>query len=226
MRVADVGTEVAVGLAAGAVVLQDVLIPTSGKVAGGLILEEDFLSPFIGADAFGPTVTLLLDGPHAGFATAAEVARVVNEEFGFEAGTAIARADGPGSVVVRVPPAYGEDPVRFTALLLDVGVDRPGRQPRVVVNPRTGTIVVTGEVEISPVAISHRTLTVEVGGLPPDPRGGGFRPIGEDDLGPRPQLDSLLQALNQLRVPTEDVIHILRTLHKSGKLHAEFIEAG
>ncbi len=154
---------------------------------------------------------------------------MVNREFAFETGVAIALAAGPAAITVRIPPAYRPDPVRFAALLLAVSLDRPDSRPRVVVNARTGTIVVTGEVELSPVAISHKTLTVDVG--PPGGGAGGaapngFRPLGEPEPAPRPQLESLLKALNQLRVPTADVIHILRELHASGKLHAEFVENG
>ena len=224
LRVADVGADLAVGVAAGSVVIQDPRAPLVGKLPGGVILEEDFTVPFVGTDAAGPFVGLLLDAPHAGFGTATEVARVVNREFAFEAGTEVALATGPSSVAVRIPPAYHADPVRFAALLLAVPLDRPEARPRVVVNARTGTIVVTGEVELSPVAISHKTLTVDVG--LPDPGAGAFRPLGEPDPTPRPQLESLLKALNQLRVPTDDVIQILRELHRSGKLHAEFVENG
>ena len=226
LRLADAGADVAVGVAAGPVVIQEPLVPTVGALPGGLILEEDFAVPFVGADAAGPFVTLHLDAPHAGFGTATEVARVVNREFAFEAGVNVARATGPTAVAVRIPPAYHADPVRFAALLLAVPLDRPESRPRVVVNARTGTIVVTGEVELSPVAISHKTLTVDVGLPDPDGGGGAFRPLGEPDPAPRPQLESLLKALNQLRVPTADVIHILRELHASGKLHAEFVENG
>ena len=228
VRVADVGAEVAAGVAAGSVVVQNPDVPTVAKLPGGLIAEEDFAVGFVGLDAAGPFVTLQLDHPHAGFGTASEVARVVNEEFAFEAGGPVARAVGPAGVSVRIPPAYRDDPVRFAALLLAVPLDRSLSRPRVVVNARTGTIVVTGEVEISPVAISHKTLTVDVGLPPPgaETGGGGFRPLGDDAPAPRPQLESLLKALNQLRVPTEDVIDILRELHNSGKLHAEFVESG
>ena len=234
LRIADAGAgaDVAVAIAAGAVAVSDRRVPTTAAVPGGLIAEEDFGVPFVGVDEKGPYVVLHLDAPHAGFRTAAAVARVTNREFAFEAGGDVAQATGPAAVTVRIPDAYHADPVGFAALLLAVPLDGPGARPRVVVNARTGTIVVTGDVEISPVAISHKTLNVDVG-LPPGGMGGagGFRPVGEADprdpaAAPRPQLDNLLKALNQLRVPTEDVIHILRELHRSGKLHAEFEETG
>ena len=75
-----------------------------------------------------------------------EVARVVNAEFSFETNGELARAVGPGAVEVRVPQQYDGDPVKFLALLMEVGVDNPHTQARVVVNTKSGTIVVTGEV--------------------------------------------------------------------------------
>ena len=186
VRVADVGADVAVGVAAGSVVVQNPDVPTVAKLPGGLIAEEDFGVSFVGTDAAGPFVTLLLGAPHAGFGTASEVARVVNQEFAFEAGGEVARATGPAAVSVRIPHAYRTDPVRFAALLLAVPLDRTDARPRVVVNARTGTIVVTGEVEISPVAISHETLTVDVGLPPPGAADvpGGFRPLGDEPTAP------------------------------------------
>ncbi|NNJ27033.1 flagellar basal body P-ring protein FlgI [Alienimonas chondri] len=229
LRLAEAGAEIAVGVAAGPIVIQDPLAPVAGALPNGLILEEDFNVSFVGRDSGGPFVTLQLDASHAGFGAATEVAQAVNREFDFGAGFHVAKAAGPSAIQVRIPPAYHLDPVRFAALLLAVPLDRPESRPRVVVNARTGTIVVTGEVELSPVAISHKTLTVDVG-APPAAAGGrpanGFSPLGEPEPTPRPQLESLLKALNQLRVPTSDVIHILRELHASGKLHAEFVENG
>ena len=114
--------------------------------------------------------------------------------------------------------------MKFLALLMEVGVDNPNSQARVVVNTKSGTVVVTGEVEISPVVIAHKKLTVRVGDplAPPEPE--RFRAFGPKSDPSRPQLDQLVEALNSLQVPTEDVIDILRELNRSGKLHAEFIE--
>ncbi|HEX6985998.1 MAG TPA: flagellar basal body P-ring protein FlgI, partial [Planctomycetaceae bacterium] len=152
------------------------------------------------------------------------VARVVNAEFSFEAGGELARAVGPGAVEVRIPPQYDSDPVKFLALLMEVGVDNPSTQARVIVNNRTGVVVLTGEVEISPVVIAHKKLTIRVGDPLGEPEPERFRALGPADDPARPQLDQLVKALNSLQVPTEDVIDILRELNRSGKLHAEFIE--
>jgi len=220
----EIGADRAVGLASGPISIEDPDSPTTGKVADGIVLEEDFYAYFVDRRSGDPRVTLLLDSGHSGFTSASKVASVVNAEFSFEAGRDLARAAGPGVVEVGIPSQYEEDPVKFLALLMDVGIDNPQTQARVVVNAKSGTVVVTGEVEISPVVIAHKKLTVRIGdpGLEPEPD--RFRVVGPKDDPSRPQLDQLVEALNEMQVPTEDVIDILRELNRSGKLHAEFIE--
>src|SRR5690606_16710045 len=108
------------------------------------------VAPFIDKER-GHVVTLLLDAAHSSFHAASEVARVLNAEFSFEAGTEqLARAIGPGVVEVILPQQYRESPVEFIAQVLEVGIDNPHTEARVVVNQKTGVVVVTGEVEISP----------------------------------------------------------------------------
>ena len=213
-----------VALASGALQIEDPDVPTTALLKGGVSLLRGFESVFIDRNR-GGMITLLLDPSHSSFHAASEVARVVNNEFSFESsGRRIARAIGPGEVQVQVPTEYGESPVEFVAEVLAVGIDNPHTQARVVVNERTGTIVVTGEVEVSPVVISHKNLTVEVGPeVAPGPAVGG-RFVTLPETQPTQQLQDLVKALNQLRVPTADVIHVVRELHRSGKLHALYEE--
>ncbi|HEX6987580.1 MAG TPA: flagellar basal body P-ring protein FlgI, partial [Planctomycetaceae bacterium] len=97
----DIGDDRAVGLASGAVSVENPDLPTTGKVTGGIVLEEDFYSYFVDRRDGTPKVTLLLDSSHASFHSAGEVARVVNAEFSFEASGELAKAVGPGAVEVR-----------------------------------------------------------------------------------------------------------------------------
>lgn len=216
-------------LASGPIYIESSDILTTGKIPDGALVLNNFMAEFIeDRKAAGYFVTLLLDAAHSTFHSASEVARVINAEFSFEARTnELAKAISPGVVEVKVPEQYVTDPVRFLSLLLSVGIDNPHTEARVVVNVKSETIVVTGEVEISPVVISHKNLTVQVGNdflleAAPQAR---FVPLIDRDESQSPQrLDDLVKALNQLRVPTSDIIQILRELHRSGKLHAVYIE--
>jgi flagellar P-ring protein precursor FlgI len=222
----DVRSELVVGLAGGAITVEDLVRPTSGRIVQGVDLQQDVKTLFLNQQQ-GPTVTLLIDPHHASFYTAAEIAQAVNSEFSFEVGgKQIARPVTPAAVELQVPPQYRESPVEFIAQVLDVGIENPTTQARVVLNQRTGTVVVTGEVEISPVVIAHKNFTVEIGVIdPPTTSAGPFVGLLEGQSRQSPQqLEQLVAALNQLRVPTDDIISIIRELSQTGKLHAELIE--
>lgn len=223
VETAEIANDLVIGLASGPIYIEDVNVSTTGRIPQGLILEQDVASLFVDRE-HGDIVTLLLDAEHAGFHTSSEVARVVNAEFTFEVGgRQLARAVGPGVIEVSIPEQYRQVPVDFIAQVLDVGIDNPHTQARVVVNAKTGTIVVTGEVEITPVVISHKNLNIEIGN--PAPVGGvPFVSVDQERTQPQQSLKQLVDALNQLRVPPAEVIAILRELHSSGKLHAVFVE--
>lgn len=215
--------EVAVAMANGAIGVEDPLRPSVGKIQAGASLLEDVTPRFVD-EKNGYRVTLLLDPAHASFWTSSEAARVINAEFSFESsGQLVARSVSPGIVELTVPRQYRDSPVEFVAQVLEVGIDVPHTQARVVINSRTGTVVVTGEVELSPVVITHKNFSLEVGTeeLLAKP----FTEIPGNATRQSPQqLADLVNALNQLRVPTADIIDIIRELHASGKLHAELID--
>ncbi len=238
VETAEIGDDSVAGLASGPVEIENDTIATTGKIPGGVTLEEDFISSL--EKEFNSLlvnkqnkrmVTLLLDAGHSSFYSASEVARVVNAEFEYEGGKKeISKAIGPGVVEVEVPAQYYDSPVEFVALLLQISIENPHTQGRVVVNARTNTVVVTGEVEISPVVVSHKNLTVEVAGVGAGTGGSAakhFISLPKLDQPGRQtpqQLKSLVEALEQLQVPTADIISIIREIHRSGKLHAVYDE--
>jgi flagellar P-ring protein precursor FlgI len=147
----------------------------------------------------------------------------------------IARAIGPGVVRVTIPEPERADPVSFVADVLAVRIENPHTEGRIVLNSRTGTVIVTGEVELSPVIVTHKNLVINVG----DPAaaggagggaaaagtqaGGRFVPLMEKGPQATQQLRDLVDALNQLKVPPADIIDILKDLKASGKLHAVLV---
>ena len=152
-------------LASGPIYIEGPDVLTTGKIPDGVLVMNNFMAEFIeDRKSEGYFVTLLLETALSSFHSASEVAEVINAEFSFETSTSeLAKAISPGVIEVRVPEQYVADPVRFLALLLGVGIDNPHTEARVVVNVKSETIIVTGEVEISPVVISHKNLTVQVG---------------------------------------------------------------
>ncbi len=220
----DGRNQAAVAVATGAVTVEDVKLATTARLASGVDVLRDVTSMFVkqGQDDL---ITLLIDPAKASFWTSSEVANVINAEFTFEAeGRKIAKAVGPGAVEVSIPKIYREQPVEFVAQVLEVGVDNPHTQARVILNATSGTVMVTGEVEISPVVITHKNFNIEIGDEA-EATGGRFFAVAEGQNRQSPvQLQQLQSALNQLRVPPADIIAIIRELHATGKLHAELID--
>ena len=134
--------------------------------------------------------------------------------------TPTATALGPDRVEVAVPELYRDDPVGFIAWILDIDVMTPQTEARVWVNTKSKTVLIHGDVQISPVVISHKSLKVEVAGTPGDPA--PFAPIGSGQE--KQQLDDLLNGLQALKVSNDDVIAIVRELYYSGNLHAVYEE--
>ncbi|MDX1969142.1 MAG: flagellar basal body P-ring protein FlgI [Planctomycetaceae bacterium] len=212
------------GLAGGKIIGEGVSAATTGRINQGVTMQRDATPLFLKQQS-GTSITLMIDPNHASFWTSSEVSRVVNSEFSFEVGgQQVARPLSPNAVEVLIPPQYQETPVDFVAQVLDIGIDVPHTQAKVILNSSTGTVIVTGEVEISPVVISHKSFRIEIGG--PDPSlSGPFVGIIEGQGRQSPQqLEQLVKALNQLRVPSDDIISIVRELHATGKLHAELLD--
>lgn len=205
-------------LCSGQVNIDDPEQPMVGVVPGGCQMEADVFTPFY-RDGF---VTLVLDRNHANFQTAANIAYEIERKLAYaESGTAsestrTVRAVDAANIVVRIPEAYMQDPVGFASDLLDIRIDEHEPESRVVINPRAGSIVISGDVEIGDVIVSHRNVVVEAGVTET------FSSI-DVDRSNQPKLQELVDQLNALRVPTQDVIDIIRGIERNGKLHARLI---
>jgi len=230
-------------LAGGAVVIPDTEVPTVGLVRNGATMERNILHTYVvrgaelahrhpGLAADGHYVTLVLDDAHANFAMAANIAMRINEKHG-RPGSDLAIAVDPKNVIVRIPRYEMSNVASFvgavesTDLLHDDVTE--ATEARVRINRKTGTIVITGDVEVSPAVITQRGLTITVTGgqgqaVAPGQAGqqGEWVALNPRDLGSVEQkqmLSDLVQALNQMKVPISDRIAIIEELHKTGKLH-------
>jgi flagellar P-ring protein precursor FlgI len=202
--------------AEGLVSLDSAGVTTTGRIHGGCRLEEEFFNAF----TQDGRITLVLDRSHADFQVAQDVADVINEHFQLQSGNlALAKALDQTNVVVAIPPQYRDYPVDFVSQVLSVPMQEVRTGARVVINERAGTIVIDGDVEIGAVVVSHKNVTVETGGAA---AAGQFVPI-DLQQNPSPKLKALVAALNAVHVPPEDMIEIIKRLHRSGKLHARLI---
>ena len=204
---------------------------TRGVVRGGGHVTREILTPTIARDG---TITLLINPNVAGWTTAQLLADVVNQHrLGFDRqGEPIATALDERTVRIRIPSTDLSDPAGFIADIMSVRFDPSLLKlpARVVVNEREGIIVMTGDVEISPTAVTHGDLIIT--SVTPPGAGAGAQPTSPGrwatlSTSRIPQetarLQDLLTAFKQLDVSVEDQIAILMQLHRTGALHAELI---
>jgi flagellar P-ring protein FlgI len=220
----------------GPITLEDSTAPTTGRVFQGCRLEEEFMNLFIKDNK----ITLVLDKYHADFQVARDLANLINNhlsttgritkdantEIGdkLDPRTNIARAINQVNVEVAIPPAYLNDPVDFVSLVLELPMLEVKSVPRVVINERSGSIAISGDVEIGAVAVTHKSIVIETTAPPTAKHFVGLDPADPTPQNPtNPKLKALVEALNALHVPTPDVIDIIKGLDKNGKLYAQLV---
>jgi len=200
--------------------------PTAGRVPQGAIVEA--AAPSV---LDGDTIRLQLS--RADFTTAARLAQAINRAF--EGG--VAKPANAGLVEVSVPPAWTGKKVEFIAAIESLTVEADARL-RVVVNERTGTVVLGKDVRIRPVSILHGNLTVEIQTkyqvTQPNPFTKGetlatpeVKLGAKEDLAKNVQLkdgatvEDLVQSLLAIGSTPRDVIAILQALQAASALQAE-----
>lgn len=213
-----------VALAQGAVQLEDPSTPTTALVKKGAVMEVDMAYRFIEDGRFW----LVLEDPAASWEVASMIAKLINEAEGTD-GEELAIAVDPKNVMVTIPRIELARPDSFIARVQRLHVRMIAAEARVQINERTGTLIVTGDVEISPVVISHKGLTISTIDPAPVPtprtpvvRSQEIVALDTTNAGGA-KLQDLVGALEQLKVPAEDRITIVKELHKTGKLHAKLI---
>jgi flagellar P-ring protein precursor FlgI len=202
--------------------------PTAGKIPEGVTVEKE--PPFILGN--GNDIRLFLH--KADFTTADMVSKQINSELHGNHAVAI----DSSAVRLSIPSEYKNNIVGLITRveMLDVKVDMPAR---VVINERTGTIVIGENVKISPVAIAHGSLSIEVKETPEVSQPLPFAPekaetvkVPRTDITVQEQKGSLVEvsgvnlgeivrALNALGVTPRDLISIIQALKASGSLKAE-----
>jgi len=200
-------------------------ITTVARIPGGAIVERGVPFKFNNQDV----VTINLDGRD--FSTTTQVVVKINNAFGFD----IAKAEDVSTIKVKVPVRFKGNLVPFLASLenLDISPDSPAK---IVVDEKTGTVVMGENVTISPVAIAHGNLHIVVQEQPlvsqPAPLSQGqTQTVPRTALAAKEEkrnlmlvkgatVKELVDGLNAIGATPRDLISILRTLKAAGALHA------
>jgi flagellar P-ring protein precursor FlgI len=199
---------------------------TAGRIPMGGYVEREVPSTITD----GERVTLLLK--RADFGTADNIRHVIDDKYGISTASALSAS----TIAVRIPEVMQADLISFIAELQEIQVqaDLPAR---VVINERTGTLVVGGEVMIKPCQVAHGNLTIGIARTPdvsqPAPLSDGVTvPIATTDLDANEEPGSLMpvegtsaadiaNALNSLKVTPRDMIGIFQALRQAGALDAD-----
>jgi len=202
-------------------------ITTTGRIPGGGIVERDIYTE-IGDET---SITLTLD--HSDYTLVSRIANAVSR-------IAPARAIDGTSVRVQIPSKFQNDRVTFLSILENIEVAPTAERAKVIVNERTGTVVIGADVKLMPAAVAHGNITVTVAGQNDVSQPNGFSngatvgfenadieinktPGSLIEMGANSNLNDLVKALNSIGVAPIDLISILQALKKSGSLQAELI---
>jgi flagellar P-ring protein precursor FlgI len=214
---AGAGTKVAIG------------VPTSARVPGGATVERVVDTPFANAEQ------LILNVRDGDFTTMAAIVAAVNSRFG----EGVAQAIDSVSVAIRAPRDLSQR-VAFMSMVENLDV-QPGEPPaRVVINSRTGTVVISRNVRVTAAAVSHGTISVAISATnevsQPNPLGAG-QTVGVQNaevavnepnkpmflFQPGVDLRQIVDAVNQVGASPSSLIAILEALKTSGSLRAELV---
>ena len=195
--------------------------PNTGTIPNGAIVEKEVPVQMNKKNR----VDILLNVPD--FTTSIRVADKINEQLG----GIFAKADGPAAVSLIVPDAFADKVVDLIATVerIDVSVDTPAR---VIVNERTGTVVIGDNVTISPIALAQGALTIVIKTEQPPLAAGAARPA----VAPQPEekkvslaqikgasIGELVRALNALGATPKELVAILQAIKAAGGLNAELV---
>ena len=213
-------------------------VPTVGRIPRGGTVERNVPTPFLESEH------LILNLHKGDFSTANNVVEAINGIFGPQVAVAL-----DGTSIRIQAPADPAQRVSFMSLIENIEVEQARPAARVIVNSRTGTIVIGGDVKVTPAAVTHGSLTVQVnedfnvdqgatvvagngdtvveGGEPvitPDSMIGVDQDLAKAFLfDPGVSLADLVDAINAVGATPADLVAILEALREAGSLRAELI---
>ncbi|HCK82077.1 MAG TPA: flagellar biosynthesis protein FlgI [Candidatus Competibacteraceae bacterium] len=204
-------------------------VPSAGRIPNGATVERQV------PDTFAKDGPIVLNLRQADFTTAERIVEAVNKALGGE----VAQAVDAASVQVR-GPAERNQRVSLIAVLENIEVVPAQGAAKVIVNSRTGTVVIGQNVKVGPAAVSHGNMTVTITSDPvvsqPAPMSGGQTVVVPNAniavnqekkpmflFNPGVALDDIVRAVNQVGASPSDLVAILEALKAAGALKAELI---
>ncbi len=204
-------------------------VPNVGRIPNGASVERAVPTAFAGGNH------LILNLNQNDFTTARRITDAVNETFG--GGTAHAL---DGTSVKVSSPLDPDQRVAFMSMLEELEVKPAAPRAKVIVNSRTGTVVINNQVRVSPSAVSHGSLTVTISENVQVSQPGAFSggetavvPNSQVDVAenakpmfkfdPGPTLDEVVKAVNDVGASPSDLVAILEALKEAGALNADLI---
>ena len=205
-------------------------VPSAGRIPNGASVERVVGNPFGNGDG------IVLNLHTADFTTANHTAHAINQTMGL--GTAQA-LDGT-SIRVNAPRTRAQR-VAFVSVLENLEVTTGDAAARVIVNSRTGTVVIGQNVRVKPAAVSHGSLVVTISANPIVSQPAPFAETGQTVVVPQADiaiteadnkmflfdpgvsLDEIVRAVNQVGAAPGDLVAILEALKQAGSLSAELI---
>lgn len=202
-------------------------ITTTGRIPGGAIIERDIYTEIGDEDS----ITLCID--KSDYTLVSRIAETISKL------TPAQALDG-SSVRVQIPQKFMNDRVNFISIIENLEVAPTLERAKVVVNERTGTVVIGADVKLLPAAVAHGNITVTVSTVNDVSQPNSFAEgatVGFENsdieiskapgslvkMPANSNLNDLITALNTIGVAPVDLISILQALKKSGSLQAELI---
>ena len=204
-------------------------VPTAARIPGGAIVERAVENPFEKAEL------LVMNLRDNDFSTSSSIVAAINKKFG----DGVAQAVDGTSISVRAPQDLNQR-VSFMGLLENIEVTPSEPNARVVINSRTGTVVINRAVRVTAAAVSHGTISVAITATnevsqPAPLSQGQTRDVQNADVAvnepqnpmflfkPGVDLREIVDAVNQVGASPSSLIAILEALRSSGSLRAELI---
>ncbi|WP_230533109.1 flagellar basal body P-ring protein FlgI [Microvirga roseola] len=205
-------------------------VATAGRIPNGALIEREVPHGHIEAS------TMVLELKNPDYKTATLITDAINSYSQRRYGSRVASPRDFRSVVLKRPASIGS--TRFIAELGDLRIE-PDTPARIVVDQKTGTVVIGKNVQISTVAITHGNLTIRITEMPqvsqPEPFSDGQTVVvprtainAEEERVPLAivggsDLQTLVKGLNQMGLKPTDVIAILQAIKTAGALQAELV---